>query len=116
MARTALDVAGHLDEARSTLYLDVILSVLSEYARPILEELIMPAGYTYKSEFARKYYQEGQETTLRKVLLRILDQRFGDVPATAAQRIAAAELEILEGWVDRVLVADSIDAVLAPSS
>jgi hypothetical protein len=116
VARTALDIASHLDEARSSLYLDLILAVLSEYARPILEALIMPAGYTYKSEFARKYYQEGQEASLRKVLLRILAQRFGDVPATAAQRITAAELTDLERWADRVLVGDSIDAVLAPSS
>lgn len=77
---------------------------------------MIPAGYTYKSEFARKYFQEGQQETLRKVLLRMLAQRFGDVPAPAAQRIAAAGMAELERWVDRVLVADSMDAVLDPSS
>jgi hypothetical protein len=73
-----------------------------------------PDGYTYKSEFARKHFREGQEEALRKVLLRQLTHRFGDVSAPVAARIAAAEMEDLERWVDRVLVAESVDAVLIP--
>lgn len=72
----------------------------------------MSAGsYDVRGELARKYFQEGSETTLRSVLTRQLVLRFGPVPAEAAERILLADGAELERWIDRVLVADSLEGV-----
>lgn len=72
----------------------------------------MSAGsYDLRGELARKYFQEGREATLRGVLTRQLGQRFGPVPLEAAERILLADGPQLERWIDRVLVADSLEGV-----
>ena len=43
-------------------------------------------------------------------LTRLLERRFGPLPATARDRIAAAGPGELDAWLDRVLDADSLDA------
>ena len=48
-------------------------------------------------------------------LTRLLERRFGLLPATARNRIAAAGPGELDSWLDRVLDADSLDAVLGRS-
>lgn len=72
----------------------------------------MSAGsYDVRGELARKYFEEGRETTLRSVLTRQLVLRFGPVPAEAAERILLADGAQLERWIDRVLIADSLEGV-----
>lgn len=55
------------------------------------------------------------QTELRLVsgalLLRVLDRRFGAVPARIAARVAAARRPELERWFDRALDAESFDDV-----
>jgi hypothetical protein len=67
--------------------------------------------YDLRRELARKYFQEGRETTLRSVLTRQLVLRFGGVPTEAAERILLADSAELECWIDRVLVAESLEGV-----
>ena len=47
------------------------------------------------------------------MLLRLLEKRFGAVSAAARQRVATATLADLGTWTDRLLIADSVEAVLA---
>ncbi|NHZ95792.1 Rpn family recombination-promoting nuclease/putative transposase [Massilia sp. CCM 8734] len=54
---------------------------------------------------------EGQLSALRGVLTHLLRKRFGDLPETAAQRIAAANQADLEQWCQRSLDASGLDAV-----
>jgi hypothetical protein len=68
-------------------------------------------SYDFRGELARKYFQEGRETTLRSVLTRQLVLRFGPVPVEAAERILLADSAQLERWIDRVLIADSPEGV-----
>jgi hypothetical protein len=45
-------------------------------------------------------------------LTRLLERRFGTLPDTAKDRIAAADVSSLEEWSLRVLDAGSLDEVL----
>ncbi len=45
-------------------------------------------------------------------MTRLLQQRFGALPAWASQKIAAAELATLEQWSLRILGAATLDSVL----
>ena len=56
---------------------------------------------------------EGLREGAMRTLMRQLAQRFGAVPTTAEQRIRQAEKAQLETWLDRVLDATSVEAVLA---
>jgi hypothetical protein len=48
-------------------------------------------------------------------LRRLLARRFGPAPAWAEQRLAGAATETFEDWVDRLLEAERIEEVFAPS-
>jgi hypothetical protein len=71
-------------------------------------------------DWKRQWLQEGRvegrlegrlegEATL---LLRLLERRFGALPAGVRERVAAADAAALETWGLRVLDAGSIDDVL----
>jgi hypothetical protein len=57
--------------------------------------------------------QEGARQAEIRMLLRLLEQRFGPVPEVVRSRIAEAGVEDLETWLDRVVTAPSLGAVLA---
>ena len=62
----------------------------------------------------REAIQEGLEQGERKVLLRQLRRRFGaDVDSEIERCVAAASLERVEVWIDRVLSAASLAELLA---
>ena len=58
---------------------------------------------------------EGLERGKAEGLTRLLERRFGSLPGTARDRIAAAGPGELDSWLDRVLDADSLDAVFGRS-
>jgi hypothetical protein len=65
---------------------------------------------------AQELYQEWEQRTLedgaRAILLHQMMHRFGDVPAEARERTAAADHATLMRWASQVLTARSIDDVL----
>ncbi|MAM88379.1 MAG: transposase, partial [unclassified Hahellaceae] len=56
--------------------------------------------------------ERGIELGEARTLKRLLTKRFGELSADALQRIDSATLVQLEVWLDRVLDADSLAAVL----
>jgi predicted transposase/invertase (TIGR01784 family) len=58
---------------------------------------------------------EGEVKTLRRVLLRLLREKFTTLPVEAEQRIAAANADELDAWTTRVLKASSLNEVFADS-
>jgi hypothetical protein len=57
--------------------------------------------------------EEGRQEDEAKVLLRLLERRFGSVPDPVGDRIASADVADLDQWIMRVLDADSIEEVLS---
>jgi hypothetical protein len=108
-----------LDDERGMLYFDLIRAALSVEARKVIEAMI-PQGYKFQSDFARKYFAEGKaEGEARgeargesrgeaKALIAVLDAR--GLSANEAQReriLACSELAQLERWIRRaVTIAD----------
>jgi hypothetical protein len=48
-------------------------------------------------------------------LQRLLTRRFGPLPTEVIARFAAATVEDMENWADRLLEAQSLDEVFRPS-
>ena len=61
------------------------------------------------------YYDKGKAEGLAigeaKVLARLLEKRFGIIPAPVRQRIFSANAECIEAWVERALDAPDLQAV-----
>lgn len=67
----------------------------------------------YQSIFAKgeaKGKAEGKAEDLKRLLAR----RFGPMPEWAATRIDAAPIEQLDGWLDGLFDAPTLDALLGP--
>jgi hypothetical protein len=73
----------------------------------------MMKGYEYQSDFAKKYEAKGEA----RALLATLRVRGIAVPDAARERIMAEkDPERLERWVERAVVAASIDEVMEEPS
>jgi len=98
---------------------DSVASTLSQAldsAEPEVKEALMTLAEKWKAECeargeARgeaKGKIEGKIETLRKQLT----LKFGELPEAAALRLASASEAELDLWVERVLTADTLDALL----
>ena len=52
---------------------------------------------------------EGEATGMVKILLRLLERRFGPLPSSARSRVAKASADELDVWADQVLDASSLE-------
>jgi hypothetical protein len=63
----------------------------------------------------QQWLTEGRQEGEAAMLLRLLERRFGSLPAWAGDRIGKADTATLEEWSLRVLDAGSLDDILASS-
>ncbi|MBF0602193.1 MAG: DUF4351 domain-containing protein [Nitrospirae bacterium] len=73
--------------------------------RPIIMQALMQAQVD--SELI------GEQKGETKILMRLLQRRFGAVPGWASEKISEADLPSLEEWSLRVLDAQSLDDVFS---
>jgi hypothetical protein len=66
-------------------------------------------------EARQKLREEGERKAERRVVLRLLRVRFGELPPATVARIEAAEPKTLEVWQERLLTARSLDEVFGGS-
>ncbi len=57
--------------------------------------------------------EEGRAEGQAGIVLRLLELRFGDVPDAVRERVRNASAAELEAWAEAVLMAASLDEVLA---
>ncbi|WP_341645637.1 Rpn family recombination-promoting nuclease/putative transposase [Thauera sp. SDU_THAU2] len=62
----------------------------------------------------QKGREEGKQSEASRMLGRLLRLRFGALPGWAEARLAQAPLELLEGWIEAVLTAESLEGVIGP--
>jgi hypothetical protein len=76
-----------------------------------------PDEVNIMGSFAERYIQQGREEGEQqgeaKILLRLLQLKFGDIPEAVRSRIEGADTQTLLAWSERVLTAASIEQVIA---
>jgi hypothetical protein len=103
----ALDV---LDHDHANLYADVVLTVLPAAARDYLEALMTTTPYRYQSDFARRYFDQGEAKGEAKAVLAVLGARGIEVTDEVRERISrCTDLGQLETWIRRAATATTID-------
>ncbi|MGW4245141.1 hypothetical protein [Nocardia sp. NPDC004722] len=112
--------ANVVDAPNGEMYIDLVMAVLPRAARHFLESLMTAGTYKYKSEFARRYFSQGEAEGLAqgrasgeaKALLTILRSRGISVDESTVARVrACTDIEQLDVWIDRAATAGSIDEV-----
>ena len=136
VAMAALGALVGLDQERSTLYGDVVLSCLSQAAKRTVEEMMASGGYQIQNEFIRKNVEkgraeglaegeakgeakgkaegkaegiaEGKAEGIAKGVLTVLETRGISIPEDVRQRVlASADLAALEHWLRRAVIVAS---------
>ncbi len=86
-------------------------SLAAKIPDPILREAAMTIAEQLRQEGRQDGLREGLER-LRGVVVKQLQLKFGELPAAAQARVAAADAAALERYAERVLSADTLDAVI----
>jgi hypothetical protein len=120
LAAIAQGVSAKLDADRSALYVDLVLSSLSEAARKVLQENMRADGYVYQSDFAKHYVAEGRVEGLAQgraaLVTRLLAVRFGALSEGVKEQIASKSIEELDAIGERLLTAATLQEALTPRS
>jgi hypothetical protein len=91
-----------------------VFVALSEAARTYLEGLMNWKGYEYKSDFARRYFAEGEAEGEANALLDVLEARGIEVSDRERELIVGCQdVSQLKEWVRRAATATSLDEVIA---
>ncbi len=106
-------------QTNPTVRRDVLRGLLPEDWGTEVEEAVMN---WFESEMdrgrrdgERRGRREGERTAERRVLLKLLRLRFGELPAAVVARVEAAEVPELDVWTERVVTASRLDDVLGPA-
>jgi len=111
----AITAIAPLDDAqRSKDYMDVLRYHVGEAFERALERLMATTEHKYLSDWARKYYDEGEAKGEARALLRILAARGLEISDEArAQVLACQDLARLDAWLTRALTATSVAEIIA---
>ena len=83
--------------------------------------MVAERGLTWPERWKQEGLQEGMQQGMQqgmqegeaRVLLRLLAQRFGELPEDVRSRVADADADTRLRWSEQVLTADTIEDVLA---
>lgn len=119
VAQALIPAISGLGSTTAGFYYDIMLDSLNEAARRALEEMMK--GYEYRSDFAKKYVAQGVKKGMKKgreegraqeaahALLTVLRLR-GIALSDAEQKeiLAQKDPEVLERWLERAVLANSL--------
>ena len=128
VAFAAASAASRLDDERAALYWDLIQASLNDATRAALEDIMRSGRYEYQSDFAKKYYAEGEAKGKAegKVegeakgkaegraegILAVLTARGVAVTDHERRRVlACSDLALLDRWLKRSVTAVSANEV-----
>jgi hypothetical protein len=100
------------------LYADLILSALPAAAREHLEKIMSTTEHRYQSDFARRYYAQGEASGEAKgeakAILAVLDARGIEVPDDLREQISTCtDVTRLDTWIRRAATARTAADLLA---
>jgi hypothetical protein len=132
VAKAALVGACGLDADRAALYTDLVLALVNDAARAVLEDLMASGHYQYQSNFAKRYVEQGRQEgmaegreqgveqgradALRDAIARVLSARSLALTDAARARLdACTDVATLTAWLERAAIASS-EADVFPAS
>ncbi|WP_428266894.1 DUF4351 domain-containing protein [Haliangium sp.] len=65
---------------------------------------------------AEELRQEGRMEARQQMLLKQLTHRFGELPAAIVVRVHSAGVDELDAWLERILVAATLEDVFAAAT
>jgi hypothetical protein len=101
------------DPVQAETYTDVVFAGLSKTARQCLEGFMSTTSHRYRSDFARRYFDQGKAEGKAEgkavAVLTILDDRGVAVPeAKRAEIEQCTDMQQLDAWLHRALTARTI--------
>jgi hypothetical protein len=103
---------------RETIY-RLLASLLGREIERIMQTFDEMAAQHFADEVLERVHDRGVEKGVekgqREVLLRLLGQRFGELPEVVAERVGRASGDDVKRWLDRIVNAASLDDVFAAS-
>ena len=95
-------------------FIEVYAEIREDERESLLLEMTKQEDTVMLAQYIReKGFHDGEMKGRRILLERQLTRRFGTLPDWGRERLTQATVEQLDRWGDRVLDADSIQAVLA---
>ena len=122
VALAACDAAATLDEDRSVLYHDLVLTALSAAARTRLEAIMASGTYEFQSDFAKRHRAqgkvegkaEGKAEGKVEAILAVLAARDIALGGDGEARVrACVELAQLDAWLCRAVTVTSAAELFA---
>ena len=100
------------DSEHSLVYADLVRTVLPEVARRYLEDLMTTSTWRYQSDFARKYFDEGEAKGKAEDVLAVLQARGITVSPEARARVTeCTDTSQLSEWLIRAVNASHLSEV-----
>jgi predicted transposase/invertase (TIGR01784 family) len=91
------------------------ISVHHKLMHEVLQRLVPERKEQIMGWFSQPYYEqglaEGRAEGEAKILLRLLQRRFGTVPDSLRRRIVAADVGSIEAWAERAIDAPDLESV-----
>ncbi len=107
------DTALEILESLLRDYVQGTQRVAEDDARRLLQQTAPgdPIMQTFIDRYIEQGLEQGKRQGEAEVLLRLLERKFGPTSATLRQRIQEADAETLLHWSERILTADTAEAV-----
>ena len=102
------------DDRHATVEREALRGLLPEDGGSKVEEAMMNWFEREMDLRERRGESKGESKAERRLLLKLLRLRFGELPAAVVARIEAAEVPELEAWGERFVTASRLEDVLGP--
>jgi hypothetical protein len=124
IASAAFFAVADIDDERSRMYFDLIMSTLSADVRKALEATMNSLKYEYQSDFARRYFfqgktegqaegkAEGKAEGRVEIILKVLEFRFGPLTEANQTSVRGAQDAQLDTVSERMLTAQTLQEAL----
>jgi hypothetical protein len=114
-SRDLVMILTYLDEGpvavSDTLMREALQRLVPEQTERIMGRWTQTYFDQGKAEGLTQGWAQGRTEGGAKVLVRLIERRFGDVPPQLRQRIFSADVATLEAWVERVFDAPDLQSV-----
>jgi hypothetical protein len=106
----------YIVQTNPTVKREVLRGLLPGDRGPEVEEAVMNWFETEVDQGRKDGERKGERNAERRLVLKLLRLRFGELPAAVVARVEAAEVPELEVWTERFVTASRLEDVLGAKS